>query len=163
MTGPGVSSFSSHSAAAGRTTPAAKPCTQSRRSRWSSESSSENGTSEASGAAYAARAASVALASMSPHPGRRGLFLARLAAVGKARQAPTECAEEAEPDQQHEDVRGAGEEAGHVLLLLALEVLLVAHERAGEVGLGRDLGHWHGRVLGQEDRHARHRAALLQA
>ena len=39
--GHGVSSRSSHSAAAGRTTCSAKPCTQSRTSRWSSESSSE--------------------------------------------------------------------------------------------------------------------------
>ena len=42
MIGQGVSSRSSHSAAAGRMTPAANPCTQSRMSRWSSESSSEN-------------------------------------------------------------------------------------------------------------------------
>src|SRR5437588_567720 len=43
MTGQGVSSRSSHSAAAGRTTFSANPCTQSRMSRWSSESSSEKG------------------------------------------------------------------------------------------------------------------------
>src|SRR5919202_3239112 len=42
MTGQGVSSRSSHSAAAGRTTLAAKPWTQSRTSRWSSLSSSVN-------------------------------------------------------------------------------------------------------------------------
>ncbi len=42
MSGHGVSSRSSHSAAAGRTTFAANPCTQSRTSRWSSLSSSEN-------------------------------------------------------------------------------------------------------------------------
>ncbi len=41
-TGQGNSSRSSHSAAAGRTTSAAKPCTQSRRSRCSSFRSSEN-------------------------------------------------------------------------------------------------------------------------
>src|SRR4051794_8677137 len=35
MTGQGVSSFSSHSAAAGRTTPSANPWTQSRMSFWS--------------------------------------------------------------------------------------------------------------------------------
>ena len=43
MIGQGVSSRSSHSAAAGRTTCSAKPWTQSRMSRWSSESSNENG------------------------------------------------------------------------------------------------------------------------
>jgi hypothetical protein len=42
MIGQGVSSRSSHSAAAGRTTPSAKPWTQSRMSFWSWESSSEN-------------------------------------------------------------------------------------------------------------------------
>ena len=41
ITGQGVSSRSSHSEAAGRTTPSAKPRTQSRTSRWSSDSSSE--------------------------------------------------------------------------------------------------------------------------
>src|SRR5882757_10036626 len=41
MTGHGVSSRSSHSGAAGRMTSLAKPCTQSRRSRWSSLSSKE--------------------------------------------------------------------------------------------------------------------------
>ena len=40
-TGQGNSSFSSHSAAAGRTTSAAKVCTQSRRSRWSWPRSNE--------------------------------------------------------------------------------------------------------------------------
>src|SRR4051812_50133627 len=44
MIGHGVSSFSSHSDAAGRTTSAAKPWTQSRMSRWSSERSRLNGT-----------------------------------------------------------------------------------------------------------------------
>src|SRR5215475_7510583 len=44
MIGHGVSSRSSHSAAAGRTTSSAKPCTQSRRSRWSSVRSRENST-----------------------------------------------------------------------------------------------------------------------
>ena len=43
MIGHGVSSRSSHSAAAGRTTSSAKPWTQSRTSRWSWLSSSENG------------------------------------------------------------------------------------------------------------------------
>src|ERR671914_2947636 len=47
MIGHGVSSRSSHSAAAGRTTCSAKPCTQSRMSRWSCESSSENGAAVA--------------------------------------------------------------------------------------------------------------------
>src|SRR3954454_6007227 len=42
MSGQGVSSRSSHSEAAGRITLAAKPCTHSRTSRWSSLSSSEN-------------------------------------------------------------------------------------------------------------------------
>ena len=42
ITGQGVSSRSSHSAAAGRTTPSAKPCTQSRMSCWSWFSSSVN-------------------------------------------------------------------------------------------------------------------------
>ena len=42
MIGHGVSSRSSHSAAAGRTTCSAKPCTQSRMSRWSCVRSSEN-------------------------------------------------------------------------------------------------------------------------
>src|SRR5690242_12218270 len=42
MSGHGVSSRSSHSAAAGRTTSAANPWTHSRTSRWSSLSSSEN-------------------------------------------------------------------------------------------------------------------------
>lgn len=41
ITGQGVSSRSSHSAAAGRTTRSAKPWTQSRISRWSSESSKD--------------------------------------------------------------------------------------------------------------------------
>ena len=45
MIGQGVSSRSSHSAAAGRTTPSAKPCTQSRMSRWSWLSSREKGVS----------------------------------------------------------------------------------------------------------------------
>src|SRR6476620_2064953 len=44
MIGQGVSSFSSHSEAAGRTTSAAKPWTQSRMSRWSSERSRLKGT-----------------------------------------------------------------------------------------------------------------------
>src|SRR3954451_14307898 len=44
MTGHGVSSRSSHSEAAGRTTSAAKPWTQSRMSRWSSERSRLKGT-----------------------------------------------------------------------------------------------------------------------
>src|SRR5689334_16023319 len=58
MTGQGVSSRSSHSDAAGRTTPSAKPCTQSRRSRWSSVSSIE----KPPGAAWASRSGrSVAL------------------------------------------------------------------------------------------------------
>src|SRR4051812_11359672 len=51
MIGQGVSSRSSHSAAAGRTTPSAKPCTQSRMSFWSWLSSSENSALEVSGAA----------------------------------------------------------------------------------------------------------------
>src|SRR3954447_2635088 len=42
ITGHGVSSRSSHSSAAGRTTPSAKPCTQSRMSFWSWFSSSVN-------------------------------------------------------------------------------------------------------------------------
>jgi hypothetical protein len=41
MIGHGVCSFSSHSCAAGRTTSAANPCTQSRISFWSAFSSSE--------------------------------------------------------------------------------------------------------------------------
>src|ERR1700745_2505703 len=51
MIGHGVSSRSSHSCAAGRTTCSAKPWTQSRRSRWSSERSSEkaDATAGASG------------------------------------------------------------------------------------------------------------------
>src|SRR5204862_211662 len=44
MIGHGVSSRSSHSEAAGRTTSAAKPWTQSRMSRWSSERSRLKGT-----------------------------------------------------------------------------------------------------------------------
>src|SRR5215213_3227088 len=44
MIGHGVSSRSSHSPAAGRTTSAAKPWTQSRMSRWSSERSRLKGT-----------------------------------------------------------------------------------------------------------------------
>src|SRR5215208_4526178 len=44
MIGQGVSSRSSHSDAAGRTTSAAKPWTQSRMSRWSSERSRLKGT-----------------------------------------------------------------------------------------------------------------------
>ena len=51
ITGQGVSSRSSHSAAAGRTTPSAKPCTQSRMSFWSCESSSENGGRSSPGSA----------------------------------------------------------------------------------------------------------------
>src|SRR5215218_669315 len=49
MIGQGVSSRSSHSDAAGRTTSLAKPCTQSRTSFWSWVSSSENVLSPASG------------------------------------------------------------------------------------------------------------------
>src|ERR1044072_2406298 len=45
MIGQGVSSRSPHSAAAGRTTPVAKPWTHSRMSRWSELSSSEKGCS----------------------------------------------------------------------------------------------------------------------
>ena len=60
ITGQGVSSRSSHSAAAGRTTPSAKPWTQSRMSLWSSESSSENEVSGAPSPATAASAAAVA-------------------------------------------------------------------------------------------------------
>ena len=51
MIGHGVSSRSSHSAAAGRTTSAAKPWTQSRMSFWSWLSSSEKVAAEASPAA----------------------------------------------------------------------------------------------------------------
>src|SRR3954454_8841090 len=51
MIGQGVSSRSSHSAAAGRTTPSAKPWTQSRMSFWSWLSSSENSVVEAAGSA----------------------------------------------------------------------------------------------------------------
>ena len=59
MTGHGVSSRSSHSAAAGRTTPSAKPCTQSRTSRWSSESSREKAAGAAASGAVGAGAVSV--------------------------------------------------------------------------------------------------------
>src|SRR5215213_7430282 len=60
MIGQGVSSRSSHSATAGRTTRSAKPCTQSRTSRWSSVSSSENA------AVSAVTAMGLSLASSSP-------------------------------------------------------------------------------------------------
>ena len=53
MIGQGVSSRSSHSDAAGRTTPSANPCTQSRMSFWSWFSSSENGVSVAVAASMA--------------------------------------------------------------------------------------------------------------
>src|SRR4051794_3032964 len=54
MIGQGVSSRSSHSDAAGRTTPSAKPWTHSRMSFWSCESSSEKGAVSPSGMAAAA-------------------------------------------------------------------------------------------------------------
>src|SRR6476659_10684630 len=60
MIGHGVSSRSSHSAAAGRTTCSAKPCTQSRMSRWSSESSNENGVGSPGASPLAAAAAAAA-------------------------------------------------------------------------------------------------------
>src|SRR5580700_4469749 len=60
MIGHGVFSFSSHSCAAGRTTSAAKPCTQSRMSFWSWVSASENVTSWLAAPAIASTAASAA-------------------------------------------------------------------------------------------------------
>src|ERR1044072_8328715 len=61
MIGQGVSSRSSHSEAAGRTTSLAKPCTQSRTSFWSWVSSSENVLSPVSGSStVGARAPRVA-------------------------------------------------------------------------------------------------------
>src|SRR5882762_4620597 len=60
MIGQGVSSRSSHSWAAGRTTSAAKPCTQSRMSFWSWLSASEKLTSCAAAPEIASSAASVA-------------------------------------------------------------------------------------------------------
>src|SRR4051794_25872702 len=67
MTGQGVSSRSSHSWAAGRTTFSAKPWTQSRISFWSSLSSSENVDSPASDSTPAAAAASsTVVASITP-------------------------------------------------------------------------------------------------
>src|ERR1700685_1997977 len=60
MIGHGVCSFSSHSCSAGRTTSAAKPCTQSRMSFWSCVSSSENVTSCPAAPEIASTAASAA-------------------------------------------------------------------------------------------------------
>src|SRR5277367_726348 len=60
MIGHGVCSFSSHSCAAGRTTSAAKPWTQSRMSFWSCVSSSENVTSCPAASEIASTAASAA-------------------------------------------------------------------------------------------------------
>ena len=66
ITGQGVSSRSSHSEAAGRTTFSAKPCTQSRMSFWSSVRASENvgGASGAAPVDSAARACSEVVASI---------------------------------------------------------------------------------------------------
>src|ERR1700760_173132 len=60
MIGHGVCSFSSHSAAAGRITSAAKPWTQSRMSFWSWLSASENVTSWPAAPEIASTAASAA-------------------------------------------------------------------------------------------------------
>src|SRR5271154_3513429 len=60
MIGHGVCSFSSHSCAAGRTTSAAKPWTQSRMSFWSCVSASENVTSWLAAPVIASTAASAA-------------------------------------------------------------------------------------------------------
>src|SRR3954451_15103096 len=67
MTGQGVSSRSSHSWAAGRTTFSAKPWTQSRISFWSSLNSSEKFAAPASDSSPAAAAASsTVVASITP-------------------------------------------------------------------------------------------------
>src|SRR4051794_22374542 len=160
MTGQGVSSRSSHSAAAGRTTPSAKPCTQSRMSFWSCDSSSEKGGLSPLGASACSTAACPVVASM-----RVSFRLAgygRLAA-GEAQEAPGERCDEAGEDSEDDQVGADGEDGGDALLLLALEVLLVANERAREAPARRDLLDGDRRVGGHVDRHAGDRRALVQA
>src|SRR3954453_6393216 len=160
MTGQGVSSRSSHSAAAGRTTPSAKPCTQSRMSFWSCDSSSEKGGLSPLGASACSTAACPVVASMQVSFRLAGY--GRLAA-GEAQEAPGERCDEAGEDSEDDQVGADSEDGGDALLLLALEVLLVANEGPREAPAGRGLLHGDGRVGGKEDGHPGDGGALLES
>src|SRR4051794_41931824 len=86
MSGHGVSSRSSHSAAAGRTTPAANPWTQSRTSRWSWLSSIENALVR-SGAVAASIGSTRYADGGGGRGGRPAPVAARAAARGRAGRA----------------------------------------------------------------------------
>src|SRR5215212_1448682 len=144
MIGHGVSSFSSHSCAAGRTVPSAKPCTQSRMSFWSWFSSREKRRSSVFSCS------SAALVAMSPRggdaPRRRRCRSAgplgqgpagRIAvAAVHAHQSPHDEAQEARRQGQHGKVTQRGQDRRNVLLLLAPQFLLVVVERDEPKGGG---------------------------
>src|SRR5215212_8810785 len=90
-------------------------------------------------------------------PGR-----AALAAV-HPHERPRDQRDERERDGEHREVGDQRERAGHALLLLALQHLLVRQETAREAGLRRDLLRGNRLVLRQEDRHRDERVALLDA
>src|SRR5215210_8416122 len=86
MIGHGVSSRSSHSEAAGRTTSAAKPWTQSRMSRWSSERSRLKGTGSSG------TGSSIGVSGAVSMPGNVGRGRGRFCSSGPRRTAQTSCA-----------------------------------------------------------------------
>src|SRR5436189_101127 len=85
-----------------------------------------------------------------------------VAGAREPREAPADDRDHRRPDQEHADVRGAGQEARHALLLLSLEQLLVAHELLRGSALRSDLVDWDRAVGRQVDRDAEHGASALE-
>src|SRR3954454_9926166 len=143
MIGHGVSSFSSHSCAAGRTVPSAKPCTHSRMSFWSWLSSREKLFSSV------CSCSSAAVVAMSPRGGDapRGRLCRLAGPLGRqpqriaiaavhADQSPHDESQEPQRQGKHRKVAERGQDRRDVLFLVALQVLLVVDERARELPRG---------------------------